>query len=107
MCLRQLGGDHLHDISNLVQVLAGVIGTVATAMAVFHKTNRADYSALLKEKDAIIAELKTEKGEFKQYYYAERERRIKAEEQLADLKDKYDNLKSKLKKAKEHQSNDD
>lgn len=106
MRIRQLGGDHLHDISNLVQVLAGVIGTVATAMAVFHKTNRADYSALLKEKDAIIAELKTEKGEFKQYYNAERERRIKAEEQLSELKIKYDNLKSKFKKEKEHQSND-
>ena len=97
----------MHDLSNLVQVLAGVIGTVSTAMAVFHKTNRADYSALLKEKDAIIAELKTEKGEFKQYYTAERERRIKAEEQLSELKIKYDNLKSKLKKAKEHPSNDD
>lgn len=97
----------MHDLSNLVQVLAGVIGTAATAMAVFHKTNRADYDALLKEKDAIIAELKTEKGEFKQYYNAERERRIKAEEQLSELKIKYDNLKSKFKKAKEHQPNDD
>lgn len=97
----------MHDISNLVQVLAGVIGTVATAMAVFHKTNRADYDALLKEKDAIIAELKAEKGEFKQYYNAERERRIKAEEQLSELKIKYDNLKSKFKKVKEHQPNDD
>lgn len=97
----------MHDLSNLVQVLAGVIGTVATAMAVFHKTNRADYNALLKEKDAIISELKTEKGEFKQYYNAERERRIKAEEQLSELKIKYDNLKSKFKKEKEHQPNDD
>lgn len=97
----------MHDLSNLVQVLAGVIGTVATAMAVFHKTNRADYKALLEEKDAIINELKIEKNEFKKYYNAERERRIKVEEQLSDLKIKYDNLKSKFKKEKEHKSNDD
>ena len=93
----------MHDL----QVFASAVGALVTAIAVAHKTNRADYNALLKEKDSLIAELKTEKGEFKQYYNAERERRIKAEEQLSELKIKYDNLKSKFKKAKEHQSSDD
>lgn len=78
--LRQLGGGHLHDLSNLVQVLVGVIATVETAMTVFHKTNRADYKILLIEKEAIINELKIEKNEFKKYYNAERKRRIMVEE---------------------------
>lgn len=100
----------MHDLSNLIQVFAGVVGTIATALAVSHKTNRADYHSLITEKDTLIAQLKTEKGEFKEYYHTERDKRIEAETKLEklnvkfnDLKAKYDILKAKYDEPRKHQ----
>lgn len=100
----------MHDLNSWVQVLAGAIGTIATALAVAHKTNRADYHSLIKEKDTLISQLKIEKGEFKEYYHAERDKRIEAEAKLEklnvkfnDLKAKYDILKAKYNEPKKHQ----
>lgn len=100
----------MHDFNNWVQVLAGAVGTIATALAVSHKTNRADYHSLIKEKDTLITQLKNEKGEFKEYYHAERDKRLEAEVKLDklsvkfnDLKAKYDILKAKFDETKKHQ----
>lgn len=85
----------MHDISNLVQVLAGVIGTIATALAVAHKTNRADY-------DAIIKELRKEKEEFREYYHIERDQRIARDKTIEKLRAENDKLKGQINKLKEH-----
>ena len=90
----------MHDFNNWVQVLAGAIGTIATALAVAHKTNRADYDAIIKEHRTEKEELKKERDEFKQNYYNEREMRNKAENELLECKTKYKILSEKLKQQK-------
>lgn len=85
----------MHDISNLVQVLADVIGIIATALAVAHKTNRADY-------DAIIKELRKEKEEFREYYHVERDQRIARDKTIEELRAESDKLKGRTNKLKEH-----
>ena len=100
----------MHDLSNWVQVFAGAISTIIAAVAVSHKTNRADYQSILKEKDTLITQLKTEKGEIKEYYQTERDKRIVTEAKLEklnvkfnDLKAKYDILKAKCDETEKHQ----
>ncbi|MBC6360589.1 hypothetical protein [Lactobacillus apis] len=90
----------MHDLNSWVQVLAGAIGTIATALAVAHKTNRADYDAIIKEHRAEKEELKKERDEFKKSYYEERELRNKAENELLECKTKYKILSEKLKQQK-------
>ena len=102
MCLQKLGGDHLHDFNNWVQVLAGAIGTIATALAVAHKTNRADYDAIIKEHRTEKEELKKERDEFKQNYYRERELKIKAENEALEYKTKCKILSKELKRKNKH-----
>lgn len=100
----------MRDISNWIQVFAGAISTIIAAVAVSHKTNRADYQSILKEKDTLITQLKTEKGEIKEYYQTERDKRIVTEAKLEklnvkfnDLKAKYDILKAKCDETEKHQ----
>ena len=91
-------------------MFAGAISTIIAAVAVSHKTNRADYQSILKEKDTLITQLKTEKGEIKEYYQTERDKRIATEAKLEklnvkfnDLKAKYDILKAKCDETEKHQ----
>ena len=91
-------------------MFAGAISTIIAAVAVSHKTNRADYQSILKEKDTLITQLKTEKGEIKEYYQTERDKRIVTEAKLEklnvkfnDLKAKYDILKAKCDETEKHQ----
>ncbi|MCT6890938.1 MAG: hypothetical protein M3Z87_15005, partial [Lactobacillus sp.] len=100
----------LHGSNDWIQVFAGAISTIIAAVAVSHKTNRADYQSILKEKDTLITQLKTEKGEIKEYYQTERDKRIEAELKLEklnvkfnDLKAKYDILKAKFDETEKHQ----
>lgn len=90
----------MHDLNSWVQVLAGAIGTIATALAVAHKTNRADYDAIIQEHKSERDELKRERDEFKQNYYNERELRIKAETEALEYKTKCKILSEKLKQQK-------
>lgn len=100
----------MHSSNEWIQVFAGAISTIIAAIAVSHKTNRADYQSILKEKDTLITQLKIEKGEIKEYYHTERDKRIEAELKLEklnvkfnDLKAKYDILKAKCDETKKHQ----
>lgn len=100
----------MHGSNDWIQVFAGAISTIIAAVAVSHKTNRADYQSILKEKDTLITQLKTEKGEIKEYYQTERDKRIEAELKLEklnvkfnDLKAKYDILKAKFDETEKHQ----
>lgn len=86
----------MHDFNNWVQVLAGAVGTIATALAVSHKTNRADYDAIINEHKSERDELKKERDEFKQNYYNERELRIKAETEALEYKTKCKILSKEL-----------
>lgn len=79
----------MHDL----QVFASAVGALVTAIAVAHKTNRADYDDILKEKetiikskDSIINELRLERDEFKKDYYEEKTLRKKLEKELKELK---------------------
>ena len=90
----------MHDLNSWVQVLAGAIGTIATAVAVSHKYNRADYDAIIQEHKSERDELKRERDEFKQNYYNERELRNKAENELLECKTKYKILSEKLNQQK-------
>lgn len=89
----------MHNFSDWVQVFAGAVGTLVTALAVSHKTNRADYDAIIKGKDDIISDLKKERDKYQQLYYSEIERKEKAEEKTKILKDENEVLK-KFKKQK-------
>ncbi|QHJ85625.1 MAG: hypothetical protein [Caudoviricetes sp.] len=100
----------MHGSNDWIQVFAGAISTIIAAVAVSHKTNRADYQSILKEKDTLITQLKTEKGEIKEYYQTERDKRIVTEAKLEklsvkfnDLKAKYDILKAKCDETEKHQ----
>lgn len=100
----------MHGSNDWIQVFAGAISTIIAAVAVSHKTNRADYQSILKEKDTLITQLKTEKGEIKEYYQTERDKRIESELKLEklnvkfnDLKAKYDILKAKFDETEKHQ----
>lgn len=91
-------------------MFAGAISTIIAAVAVSHKTNRADYQSILKEKDTLITQLKIEKGEIKEYYQTELDKRIATELKLEklnvkfnDLKAKYDILKAKCDETEKHQ----
>ena len=90
----------MHDLSNWVQVFAGAISTLIAAVAVSHKTNRADYDAIINEHKSERDELKKERDEFKQNYYNERELRIKAETEALEYKTKCKILSEKLKQQK-------
>lgn len=75
----------MHDL----QVFASAVGALVTAIAVAHKSNRADYEAIFKEKDAIIKskdlinqELRLQRDEFKKDYYKQKEKTEKLEEEL-------------------------
>ena len=48
----------MHDLINLLQVIGGFVGAFATALAVTHKYNKADYEAIIKELTAERDELK-------------------------------------------------
>lgn len=63
----------MHDLINLLQVIGGFVGAFATALAVTHKSNKADY-------DKIIEELKEERDAFKKDYYKEKEKNEKLRE---------------------------
>lgn len=65
----------MHDLINLLQVIGGFVGAFATALAVTHKYNKADY-------EAIIKELTAERDEFKKDYYKQKEKTEKLEEEL-------------------------
>lgn len=86
----------MRDISNWVQVFAGAISTLIAAVAVSHKTNRADYDAIINEHKSERDELKKERDEFKKSYYEERELRTKAENQLFEYKTKCKILSKEL-----------
>lgn len=90
----------MHGSNDWLQVFAGAISTIIAAVAVSHKTNRADYDAILKEHKSERDELKRERDEFKQNYYNERELRNKAENELLECKTKYKILSEKLKQQK-------
>ena len=81
-------------------MFAGAISTLIAAVAVSHKTNRADYDAIIQEHKSERDELKRERDEFKQNYYNEREMRSKAENELLECKTKYKILSEKLKQQK-------
>ena len=69
-------GGHLHDLINLLQVIGGFVGAFATALVVVtHKSNKADY-------EAIIKELTVERDEVKKDYYKQKEKTEKLEEEL-------------------------
>ena len=85
----------MHGSNDWIQVFAGAISTIIAAVAVSHKTNRADYQSILKEKDTLITQLKTEKGEIKEYYQTERDKRILTEAKLEKLNVKFNDLKAK------------
>lgn len=87
----------MHDLSNWVQVFAGAISTLIAAVAVSHKTNRADYDAIINEHKSERDELKRERDELKQSYYEERELRIKAETEALEFKTKYEILSKERK----------
>ena len=65
----------MHDLINLLQVIGGFVGALATALAVTHKSNKADYEAIFKE-------LTAERDEFKKDYYKQKEKTEKLEEEL-------------------------
>lgn len=90
----------MRDLSNWIQVFAGAISTIIAAVAVSHKTNRADYDAIIQEHKSERDELKKERDEFKQNYYNERELRNRAENELFEWKTKYKILSEKLKQQK-------
>lgn len=90
----------MRDLSNWIQVFAGAISTIIAAVAVSHKTNRADYDAIIQEHKSERDELKKERDEFKKNYYNERELRNKAENELLECKTKYKILSEKLKQQK-------
>lgn len=71
----------MHDFADWVQVFAGAIGTIVTALAVSHKTNRADYKSIIKGKDDIISDLKEERDKYQRLYYSELERNEKLKKQ--------------------------
>ena len=48
----------MHGSNDWLQVFAGAISTIIAAVAVSHKTNRADYDAILKEHKSERDELK-------------------------------------------------
>lgn len=81
-------------------MFAGAISTLIAAVAVSHKTNRADYDAIIQEHKSERDELKRERDEFKQNYYNERELRNKAENELLECKTKCKILSEKLKQQK-------
>ena len=86
----------MHDLNNWVQVFAGAISTLIAAVAVSHKTNRADYDAIINEHKSERDELKKERDEFKSSYYKERELRNRAENELFEWKTKYKILSKEL-----------
>lgn len=92
----------MHDLNNWVQVFAGAISTLIAAVAVSHKTNRADYDAIINEHKSERDELKKERDEFKSSYYEERELRIKAETEALEYKTKCKILSKELKQKNEH-----
>ena len=92
----------MHDLSNWVQVFAGAISTLIAAVAVSHKTNRADYDAIINEHKSERDELKKERDEFKKSYYEERELRTKAENEALEYKTKCEILAKELKRKNEH-----
>ncbi|QNQ83745.1 hypothetical protein FP435_04450 [Lactobacillus sp. PV037] len=71
----------MHDLSNLVQMLALFIGAVSTALATTHKNNRNDYSS-------IIQELKSERDEYKQRCQLLQRKLDKTREELLKVKNK-------------------
>ena len=86
----------MHDLSNWVQVFAGAISTLIAAVAVSHKTNRADYDAIINEHKSERDELKKERDELKKSYYEERELRIRAETEALEYKTKCKILSKEL-----------
>lgn len=90
----------MRDLSNWIQVFAGAISTIIAAVAVSHKTNRADYDAIIQEHKSERDELKKERDEFKKSYYEERELRTKTENQLFEYKTKCKILSKELEQEK-------
>lgn len=90
----------MHGSNDWLQVFAGAISTIIAAVAVSHKTNRADYDAILKEHKSERDELKKERDEFKSSYYKERELRNRAENELLEWKTKYKILSKELEQEK-------
>lgn len=90
----------MHGSNDWLQVFAGAISTIIAAVAVSHKTNRADYDAILKEHKSERDELKKERDEFKSSYYKERELRNRAENELLEWKTKCKILSKELEQEK-------
>ena len=90
----------MHGSNDWLQVFAGAISTIIAAVAVSHKTNRADYDAILKEHKSERDELKKERDEFKSSYYKERELRNRAENELLEWKTKCKILSEELEQEK-------
>ena len=90
----------MHGSNDWLQVFAGAISTIIAAVAVSHKTNRADYDAILKEHKSDRDELKKERDECKSSYYKERELRNRAENELLEWKTKYKILSKELEQEK-------
>lgn len=92
----------MHDLVTNIQVIAAALGTIATAWAVFHKSNRENYSNIFQELKSEISELRAERDEFRKYYHIERDRRTALEKQLEAANDQIRELKEKLVKLKRH-----
>lgn len=69
----------LHDLSNLIQMLALFIGAVSTALATTHKNNRSDYAS-------IIEELKSERDSYKRRCEDLQKKLDRAREELLKVK---------------------
>lgn len=63
----------MHDLINLLQAIGGFAGAFPTALAIDHKSNKADY-------EAIIKKLTAERDGFKKEYYKQKEKTVKLEE---------------------------
>ena len=91
----------MHDISNLIQVLGGLLGAVATFFAVIHKSKKEEYDDIIDNLHIDIKDLKGEKDSYKKEYQLEHEQRIEAEasefkKEIFVLNSKINELKKKF-----------
>lgn len=76
----------MHDISNLIQVLGGLLGAVATFFAVIHKSKKEEYDDIIENLHTDIKDLKEERDNYKKEYQLEHDRRLEAESEISKLK---------------------
>lgn len=90
----------MHDISNLIQVLGGPLGAVATFFAVIHKSKKEEYDDIIDNLHIDIKDLKGERDSYKKEYQLEHEQRIEAEAEASELKKEIFVLNSKINELK-------